>query len=307
MKQKQRAPSSDLRPRARLTRRTLLVATSSALLCGAAGLQSRPAEAAEATLEAIRARIGGKLGVHALDTQTGKRIGFDDSSLFAMASTFKLLLAAAVLAQVDRGELTFERSISFGAADMVPYAPVTSTHLSQGSITVRQLLAAVIELSDNVAANLLLHLIGGPAGLTDFMRGLGDRVTRLDRPEPALNTNLPDDPRDTTTARAMVDAMVQIMTGPLLSESSRDLLTDWLVSARTGLKRIRAGLPPDWKAGDKSGSGANGAINDVAIAWPQNRKPILIAVYMSGSSLKTDALSAAHAEIATEIVRALKV
>ena len=288
-----------------MTRRTLLAATSSALLGGAMTRASRPAAAAEPAFEAIRARIGGRLGIHALDTETGRRIGFDDASRFAMASTFKLPLAACVLAQVDRGHLALDQKVAFGAADMVPYAPVTSTHLAQGSIAVRELGAAIIELSDNVAANLLLRLIGGPPGLTQFMRGLGDSVTRLDRQEPALNANLPDDPRDTTTARAMVDAMLQVLAGPVLSEASRALLIGWLVSARTGLKRIRAGLPPDWKAGDKSGSGAHGAINDVAIAWPRDRKPVLIAIYMSGSSWKTEDLSAAHAEIATEIVRAL--
>jgi beta-lactamase class A len=288
-----------------MTRRTLLAVTGSVLLGGAAGLRPSSAEAAEAAFEAIHARIGGRLGVHALDLQTGRRVGFDDASRYAMASTFKLLLAAAILAQVDRGKLGLDQKIAFGEADMVPYAPVTSTHLAQGSITVRELGAAIVELSDNPAANLLLQLIGGPPGLTQFMRGLGDSVTRLDRREPDLNTNLPDDPRDTTTPRAMVDAMAKILTGSVLSDPSRALLADWLVSALTGLKRIRAGLPPDWKAGAKSGSGANGAINDVAIAWPPGRKPILIAVYMSGSSLSTDDLSAAHAEIATEIVRVL--
>jgi beta-lactamase class A len=173
----------------------------------------------------------------------------------------------------------------------------------QGSVTVRELCSAIIELSDNAAANLLLRLIGGPASLTQFLRSLGDRITRLDRTEMELNTNLPNDPRDTTTPRAMVGTMEKLLTRPVLSAASRALLIDWLISSRTGLQRIRAGLPSDWKAGDKTGTGAHGAINDIAIAWPPNRKPILIAIYMSESSLKTDALSAAHAEIASVIAR----
>ncbi|MGH6881520.1 MAG: serine hydrolase, partial [Hypericibacter sp.] len=186
-----------------ITRRTLLAATSSVLFGGAVALASRRALAAEPDFKAIRARIGGSLGVHALDTQSGRRIGFDDSSLFAMASTFKLPLAAAVLVQVDRGQLELDQKVPIRESDMVNYAPVTSTHVTQGSITVRELLAAIIEVSDNPAANLLLDLIGGPQGFTQFMRSLGDRVTRLDRFEPELNTNLSADLRDTTTARAM--------------------------------------------------------------------------------------------------------
>jgi len=288
-----------------LPRRTLLAATSSIVLGSAVALASRSLAAAEPDFKAIRARIGGSLGVHALDTETGRRVGYDDSSLFAMASTFKLPLAAAVLVQVDRGQLELDQTVPIHEKDMVNYAPVTSTHVAQGSITLRELLAAIVEVSDNPAANLLLDLIGGPQGFTEFVRGLGDRITRLDRFEPELNTNLSADLRDTTTARAMVDDMAQFLTGPVLSDASRALLIGWLVGARTGLARIRAGLPSDWKAGDKSGSGANGAINDVAIAWPPGRKPILIAIYLSGSSHTVDSLSAAHAEIATAIARTM--
>ena len=286
-----------------VTRRTLLAIATSDLAWRRCRARLAARGAAEPDFKAIRARIGGSLGVHALDTQTGRRIGYDDNSLFAMASTFKLPLAAAVLVQVDRGQLELDQAVPIHESDMVNYAPVTSTHVAQGSITLRELLAAIVEVSDNPAANLLLELIGGPQGFTEFVRGLGDSVTRLDRFEPELNTNLSADLRDTTTARAMVDDMARFLTGPVLSEASRALLIGWLVSSRTGLARIRAGLPSDWKAGDKSGGGANGAINDVAIAWPPGRKPILIAIYLSGSSHTPDSLSAAHAEIATAIAR----
>jgi beta-lactamase class A len=248
-------------------------------------------------LEAIRARIGGRLGIYALDTESGKHIGFDDTSRYAMASTFKLMLAAAVLTAVDKGTLALEQKVAITAADVLPHAPVTSKYVAAGSITIRELCAAAVEESDNAAANLLLARIGGPAGLTDFMRSLGDKVTRLDRTELTLNSNLPGDPRDTTTPRAMVLSMEKVLTKPTLSDASRDLLIDWLVRATPGLKRIRSGLPQDWKVGDKTGTGQTGAVNDLAIAWPPQRRPILMAIYMSESKLPTEQLAAAHAEI----------
>jgi beta-lactamase class A len=223
-----------------------------------------------------------------------------------MASTFKLLLAAAVLSKVDNGELELTKAVPFSKKNMLPHAPVTSKNLDRGSLTVKELCAAVVETSDNPAANLLLDLIGRPAGFTRFVRTLGDMTTRLDRYELELNTNLPGDPRDTTTPRAMVGSMEQVLTGKALAESSRKMLTGWMVSSSTGLQRIRAGLPADWKAGDKTGTGENGAVNDLAIVWPPGRKPVLIAVYMSESPQKTDVLVAAHAEIAREIVAELK-
>jgi beta-lactamase class A len=103
----------------------------------------------------------------------------------------------------------------------------------------------------------------------------------------------------------MVNCLEHVLTRDALSTRSRELLTSWLVSSTTGLQRIRAGLPSGWIAGDKTGTGANGAANDVAIAWPPGRKPLLIAIYMSESSLDMETLSAAHSEIARALVSAL--
>lgn len=288
-----------------LTRRALLAVTSAAMLGACAAPLSRKEPSFEERVIAIRSRIGGRVGIYARDTHSGRHVGSEEASRFAMASTFKLFLAAAVLSSVDSGALSLEQSVPIRESDLVPHAPVTSKYVAQGAITVRELCAAIIEVSDNPAANLLLSLVDGPPGFTRFMRIHGDNVTRLDRYELELNTNLPGDERDTTTPRAMVASMEQVLTRRVLSESSRNLLIGWLVNSSTGLERIRAGLPGDWKVGDKTGSGSNGAINDVAIAWPTNRAPILIAIYLSGSTLPVDALNAAHAEIADLVVRRL--
>jgi beta-lactamase class A len=279
-------------------RRWLQGASASALLMGySRAFAGKPG--VKERLEAIRKRIGGRLGVHVLDTHTGERIGFDDNSRYATASTFKMLLAAAVLKRVDTGEISLTQRISYSEKDMLKVvSPVTAKHVAEGSLSVQDLCAAIVEVSDNTAANLLLKLIGGPPAITKFARELGDEVTRLDRTEPELNTNIPGDPRDTTSPRAMVGTMQKLFTGGALSSASVNLLNSWMIDATPGLGRIRAGIPKNWKAGDKTGTGANGAVNDLAILWPPGRKPILIAIYMSESTQSTEALTAAHAEIA---------
>jgi beta-lactamase class A len=279
-------------------RRWLQAAGASALLMGCSSAFAGKPGARE-RLEAIHKRIGGRLGVHVLDTHTGRRIGLDDDSRYATASTFKMLLAAAVLKRVDRGEINLTQRISYSEKDMLKVvSPVMEKHLAEGSLPVQDLCAAIVEVSDNTAANLLLKLIGGPPAVTKFARELGDEVTRLDRTEPELNTNLPGDPRDTTSPRAMVGTMQKLFTGDALSKGSLDLLNTWMIQAKPGLGRIRAGIPKSWKAGDKTGTGASGAVNDLAVLWPPGRKPVLIAIYMSESTLSTEALTAAHAEIA---------
>jgi len=263
------------------------------------------AERADGALKRIRKRIGGRLGVHALDSQSGKRWGLDDNSRYAMASTFKLPLAAALLWQVDRKAFTLDHSLGIARKDLLPTSPAVEAKLGAGAdaMTIRELCIAVVTHSDNAAANVLLNGIGGPSALTAFFRTIGDETSRLDRNEPALNTNLPDDPRDTTSPRAMVDSLLRIFTQDVLSIPSRALLIDWMIASRTGLDRVRAGLPKSWNPGDKTGTGENGAFNDLVIAYPPRRRPVFVAVYMSESSLAPKDLAAAHAEIGTLVAR----
>lgn len=247
---------------------------------------------------------GGRLGVAALDTGSGRRLLHDENSRYAMASTFKLALAAAILAEVEAGRLALDQEIAVTRADLVPYAPVVEAGLERGRLPVERLCAAIVEVSDNAAANLLLARIGGPAGLTRFCRANGDTVTRLDRTETALNSNLPGDPRDTTSPAAMVGLMRTLLVGDALRPASRARLIGWMEGASTGLQRLRAGLPAGWRVGDKTGNGANGAANDLAIAWPPGRAPILIACYQSGGNADLATRDAIHANVARAVAAA---
>jgi len=223
-----------------------------------------------------------------------------------MCSTFKWFLAAQLLTRVDAGQLNLGDRLKYGAQDLLEYAPITREHVNEGSLTLEELARAAVTVSDNTAANLLLAKLGGPGSLTQFAGSLSDTITRLDRTEPSLNTNQPNDPRDTTTPRAMVQLMNQVLVGRVLSPASRDRLLDWMRACETGKKRLRAGLPPDWLVGDKTGTGGHGACNDVAIALPPHGSPILIACYLSDGDAPLEVLEAAHADVAREVARFMK-
>jgi beta-lactamase class A len=152
--------------------------------------------------------------------------------------------------------------------------------------------------SDNGAANLLLATLGGPEGLTALLRESGDDLTRLDRWEPALNDGPPGHERDTTTPMAMLESLKRFLVGPALSEASRQTLIGWMTANTTGDERIRAGLPEGWLVGDKTGTGPNGSTSDIAILIPPGRAPLLMVVYITGSSLSTSEASALHAKLA---------
>lgn len=254
----------------------------------------------------LRGRLGpdGRVGVAALDSGTGKMLTSDANSRFAMASTFKLGLAGAILAEVEAGRLAMSDRVAVSKADLVFHAPVVEGAIAAGHLTVAELAAAIVEVSDNAAANLLLGKIGGPSGLTRFFRRCGDRVSRLDRWETELNSNLPGDPRDTTTPAAMVRLMRTLLVDGPLRRQSRQQLAEWLVRSRRGLDRLRAGLPDGWRVGTKAGTGARGAMNDLAIAWPPRRPPILIASYLDAPNATDDDRAAVHREIARRVATA---
>jgi beta-lactamase class A len=274
------------------------------LAAAAASLRAWVARSAEARLDLankrlaeIEAREGGRLGIFVRDTGTSSTLEHRADELFPMCSTFKLLAAAAILKRVDEGAERLDRTIAYGPSDLLDYAPVAKAHVAQGGMTLGNLCAAAIDWSDNTAANLILQAIGGPAGFTQFARSLGDNVTRLDRNEPGLNAATPGDERDTASPRAMADDMGQVLLGDALSEGSRRQLEAWLIDDKVGDKRLRAGLPPSWRIGDKTGSGDHGTANTIAIIRPRERAPIIAAIYYTESSAPMDARNAIHKEI----------
>lgn len=296
-----------------VVRRDLLLGVGgaglAALVPAAAGSSTRSPFGGEPFADAVRAaeaRGGGRLGVAVLDTETGRRFAWRGEERFPVASTFKLVLAGAVLAEVDRGRERLDRRVPIAPSDLVAHAPVTGKRVgAAGGLTVAELCEATLVWSDNPAANLLLPGVGGPAGLTGFARGLGDERFRLDRTETALGEATPGDPRDTTTPAAMLGDLDRLLLGPVLSPASRARLTDWLVACRTGDRKIRAGLPGDWRCGDKTGGGGHGTNNDVAILWPPGRRPVLVAGYLTESAAPLDARDAALAAVGRAVAAAL--
>ncbi len=217
-----------------------------------------------------------------------------------MCSTFKWMLAAQHLWIAQQSPGWLDEMMRFGPADLLDYAPTARQHIALGFMSNEQMCEGAVVLSDNTCANLLLIPAGGPEGFTRFLRANGDGVTRLDRTEPTLNENLPNDPRDTTTPDAMARTLKRFLVEDgVLNAAYREKLIGWMVESPTGRERLRAGLPSDWRVGDKTGtwSGEHNAANDVAIAWPPGKAPIIIAAYFSDSTVEPAARNAAHAEI----------
>lgn len=277
--------------------RRVFLQSAAGLAVLTAGKEAMAASEVDGKFAEIEKVARGRLGVTILDTGTGRRLAYRGAERFPLLSTWKVLAAGFVLARADQGTDSLARRVTYGQSSVLSYAPVTRLHVRDG-MTIGELCAAALEFSDNTAANLLLESCGGPQGLTAWLRSIGDGATRLDRTEPTLNEARPGDPRDTTTPNAMADTLDKLLVGNILSAASRRQLVDWMIACKTGTNRLRAGLPSGWRVGDKTGTNGKGCANDVAIAWPPDRSPLIIASYLAHADVSPRQRDAAHADVA---------
>ncbi|MFO6430750.1 class A beta-lactamase [Erythrobacter sp. W302b] len=252
-----------------------------------------------AELRLIEAAGNGTLGVELFDTVSGMALGLNSDRRFGHASSFKLSLAALLLQRHAAGLIDADKHVTWTEADMLHHAPFTTERMASGA-TLRELARATQITSDNPAANILLRHLGGPAGLTAFWRSIGDEVSRLDRYEPEMNIVPPAEFRDTATPAAMARNVAKIVYGDVLPEAERAELKGWMIATETGLKRVRAGLPEGWVAGDKTGTsgmvGTDGNYIDIGFAeGPKGQPPITFACYFRARQGDDD--MAARAEL----------
>ena len=261
-----------------LSRRHLLIGSLAAAVgVGAAA----PAFAApvDDQISELERRHHALIGVFAQNLDSGRTLTHRPDDMFALCSTSKMYAAARVLQLVGLGQLSLDHRVFVDPAAIVTYSPVTEPHVGD-EMTLAQLCQAALQHSDNTAANLLLATIGGPAGVTDFARSVGDDRTRLDRWETELNSAIPGDPRDTSTPAALAVGCRAVLAGDALAPVQRDLLVEWMRANQTS--SMRAGLPQGWSTADKTGSGDYGSTNDAGIAYgPDGQRLLLVMMTRS--------------------------
>ncbi|MER6950152.1 class A beta-lactamase [Nonomuraea sp. NPDC000554] len=298
--------------------------TASALLgglaspAGAAGVAARTESSApfgsdlNKTLKELEKSYNGRIGAVGIDLGTGKTVGYRADERFPFNSMFKVFACSAVLHKARTSDSgLMDRVVRWEPAEMAELtanSPETTEYTDTG-MTPAQLCRAGITKSDGFAGNTLLKQIGGPRGLTEFFRAIGDRTSRLDRTEPTLTEWKPGDERDTTTPAAAAQTFSKLTTGTTLDARDRARLVGWLKGSLTGANRIKAGLPKDWTVGDKTGTGGGsnyGTANDVAIVWtPGSKAPIILSVLTNRNVNNTPHDDKVIASTATALAKAL--
>ncbi|WP_226545572.1 class A beta-lactamase BlaIII [Bacillus thuringiensis] len=216
-----------------------------------------------------------KLGIYALDTGTNQTVAYHSDDRFAFASTSKSLAVGALLRKNSLEAL--DQRITYTHEDLSNYNPITEKHVDTG-MTLKELADASVRYSDSTAHNLILKQLGGPSEFEKILKEMGDTVTTSERFEPELNEVHPGETHDTSTPEAIAKTLQSFTLGTALPIEKRELLVDWMKRNTTGDKLIRAGVPKGWEVADKTGAGSYGTRNDIAIIWPPNKKPIVLAI-----------------------------
>jgi beta-lactamase class A len=239
-------------------------------------------------LTAVEDRYSARVGMYALDLNSGASLEHRADTRFSMCSTFKTYAVARVMQLAELGRLRLDSPLLIEASDIVENSPVTSANVGH-SMRLDEVCAAALIKSDNTAGNLLLRCIGGPPAITTFARSVGDDQSRLDRWETELNSALPGDPRDTTTPRALSSGYREVLTGSALSDASRERMLGWMKENATSQKRFRAGMPAGWTSADKTGAGNFGSTNDAGLLTGPSGQQVIVTVLTRSRDDRTDA------------------
>ena len=311
----------------------------------AAASQDTPAAhaALQGKLEALARRARpGVLGIIVLDPQSGERWRVNANRAYPMMSVFKVPVAAAVFARIDRGGLSLAQTVTLTRTDIVGGSAVPSIgahfHGERMTFTVGQLLTAAVSDSDNTAVDALLRLVP-PQDVTAFLRAHGIAGMRVDTSEagvdrvfeqlapgqqpPANETDKEQeqrlqrgyraylaDPRNRSTPDAAADLLQQLRRGTLLSPSSTHALLA-LMQAQTKPDRMRQGLPSEVQFADKCGTsytldGLTAAYNDIGIlTWPDGRS-VIVAAFLTASTAPKAQRDALFADLARTVTSTLR-
>jgi len=251
-------------------------------------------------IKQVEQKLGARVGVSVFDIGANESWNYNGDDKFPLMSTFKALACAKLLADVEKGIQSFDTSMVIKESSLIAWSPVAEKRIGE-KMNLKQACSAAMLMSDNTATNIVLTGIKGPKALTQFMRSMGDNVTRLDRIEPDLNEALDGDERDTTTPNAMVKSLHKLLFGDVLSHDSKQQLKQWMIDNKVTGSLLRSVLPKNWSIADRSGSGGFGSRGITAVVWSEQHAPIIISIYLTQTSASFAQRNKAIADIGKEI------
>ncbi len=275
-------------------------------------------------IERVSQGLAGRIGVAAQEIGSGVSVTVNGDETFVMASTYKVAIATTLLDLVDKGEVKLTDLIDISQEMMVAGDNAIAQNFVHPGIklSVANLIEPMITESDNTATDICLKLAGGPEAVTKMMQSIGITDLRVDRytseilrdfyglpdkayasvlaeaiaKDPTLAAKQPDrnlkfeqeDSRDHSTPKAMLELLLAIDSGKVLSEKSREFLLATMSRTRTGKGRLKGLLPKGTAVAHKTGT-IGGVANDVGyITLPDGRRFAIVVFTKSSTTSEAD-------------------
>lgn len=214
---------------------------------------------------------GGTVGVSVRNLTTGATASQNGQRRFHAASLAKVPILVEVYRQHRLRHFTWDDELMISREHWTDGSGVLQARVGE-RLRVRELVRLLIEHSDNIAANVLLDLVG-PQSVNQTLEAMGLRQTRVPaRGENAIPTTSPDD---------MASLFELIAAGKLIDgQTSEEVLR--LLEAKQEQAWLATGLPWWAKLAHKWGDVPNGR-HDVGVVFTPRQRYVL-AVLTEGEN-----------------------
>lgn len=242
--------------------------------------------------------VGGKdlkLGLALYDFSTGKSISINGNDKYPMQSVFKFPIGVALLDCVSRGEFSLSDSVTLTKADLLPdlWSPIRERWPEGVRLPLVSVMTYMVAHSDNSATDFLIHKIGGVARIQDIVNRLGAKKINIRNTEAEIQGSWSVQFDNWTTPNAMVDFLRLMNDGKLLDKANTAVLWEIMASASSGsVNRLVSKTVTFARKTGYSGANSQGIIaaqNDVGIIELEDGRRVAYAIFLTDSTLGTDA------------------
>ena len=242
--------------------------------------------------------VGGKdlkLGFALYDFSTGKSISINGNDKYPMQSVFKFPIGVALLDCVSRGEFSLSDSVTLTKADLLPdlWSPIRERWPEGVRLPLVSVMTYMVAHSDNSATDFLIHKIGGVARIQDIVNRLGAKKINIRNTEAEIQGSWSVQFDNWTTPNAMVDFLRLMNDGKLLDKANTAVLWEIMASASSGsVNRLVSKTVTFARKTGYSGVNSQGIIaaqNDVGIIELEDGRRVAYAIFLTDSTLGTDA------------------
>lgn len=281
----------------------MLVLSAGAALAGTAFAQT----ALQGHIRAIAADARGKVAVACSLPGTSLNCDLDAQAHPPMQSVFKLPLAVTVLHLVENGKFSLDQAVRFLASDRIlphTHSPLQDKYPSaEVDVPLRELLRLAVSESDNVAADIILRVIGGPEVVNGYIKAIGVDGFHLEDDERGLSRDDQTQYRNWFEPAGAVQLLRRISDNSPLTPEHTQMLLKWMQDTSSGQQRIKGELPSGTVVMHRTGTsgtvgGVTYATNDIGLITLPDGRRLAIAIFVTNSTADDATRDAVIARIA---------